>query len=138
MEFKKKLKTRLYIAIIYISLGIMMITGIFAIKTDNDFISSFGFALVVMGIVRLRNYFMITKNEETIKKQQIAETDERNLSILNKAKSATFTIYITLMGTAVIILSLFNMRDIAKYIAYSVCLLVVIYWIAYWIYQKRS
>ena len=87
MEFKKKLKTRLYIAIIYISLGIMMITGTFAIKTDNDFISSFGFALVVMGIVRIRNYFMITKNEETIKKQQIAETDERNLSILNKAKS---------------------------------------------------
>ena len=38
MEFKKKLKTRLYIAIIYISLGIMMITGTFAIKTDNDFI----------------------------------------------------------------------------------------------------
>ena len=65
MEFKKKLKTRLYIAIIYISLGIMMITGTFAIKTDNDFISSFGFALVVMGIVRIRNYFMITKNEET-------------------------------------------------------------------------
>ena len=138
MDFKQKLKTRLYIAVIYIALGVMMIAGTFAVKTDNDFISSFGIALIVMGIVRIRNYFMITKNEETIRKQQIAETDERNLLILNKAKSTAFTIYITLMGTAVIILSLFNMRDIAKYISYSVCLLVLIYWICYWIYQKRS
>ena len=62
MEYKKKLKQRLYIAIIYIALGVMMITGIFVIKTDNDFISSFGFAMIIMGIVRIRNYFLITKN----------------------------------------------------------------------------
>ena len=138
MDYKQKLKSRLYIAIIYIALGIMMIVGTFAIETDNSFISSFGFALVIMGIVRIRNYYMITKNEENIRKQQIVETDERNISIIHKAKSATFSIYITLMGTAVIILSLFNMHDIAKYIAYSVCSLVVIYWIAYWVYQKKS
>ena len=138
MDYKEKLKLRLYIAIIYIALGIMMMVGAFATKTNNSFISSFGFAMVIMGIVRIRNYFMITRNEETIRKQQIAETDERNLLILNKAKSATFSIYILLSGTAVIILSLFNMHDIARWIAYSVCLLVVIYWIAYWVYQKKS
>ena len=115
-----------------------MITGIFAIKTDNDFISSFGFAMIIMGIVRIRNYFLITKNEETIRKQEILETDERNIAIQNKAKSVTFSIYTLLLATAVIILSLFNMHEIAKWIAYAVLLLVVIYWISYWIIRKKS
>ena len=137
MDYKKKLQSRLNIAIIYIALGIMMIVGVLPTKTDNDFISSFGFALIIMGIVRIRNYFMITKDDETIRKQRIAETDERNLSILNKAKSAAFSIYVLISGTAVIILSLFNMHEEAKWIAYSVLLLVAIYWICYWIYQKR-
>ena len=138
MDFKKKLKLRLYIGIIYIILGIAMIIGTFVTKTNNSFISSFGLALIVMGIVRIRNYFIITKNEETIRKQQIAETDERNISIMHKAKSATFSIYVLLLGTAVIILSFLNMHEAAKWIAYSVCLLVVIYWICHWVYQKKS
>lgn len=138
MDYKKKLKQRLYIAVIYIALGVMMIAGTFMVKTDNDFISSFGFAIIVMGIVRIRNYFMITKNEDTIRKQEIIETDERNIAIQNKAKSATFSIYTLLLATAVIILSLFNMHEIAKWLAYAVLLLVAIYWICYLVYQKKS
>ena len=138
MDYKKKLKQRLYIAVIYIALGVMMIAGTFMVKTDNDFISSFGFAIIVMGIVRIRNYFMITKNEDTIMKQEIIETDERNIAIQNKAKSATFSIYTLLLATAVIILSLFNMHEIAKWLAYAVLLLVAIYWVCYLVYQKKS
>ena len=67
-------------------LGLVMIAAFNIIETENNFLSSFGFALVVIGIVHIRNYIMITKNEETIKKRQIAETDERNIAIANKAK----------------------------------------------------
>ena len=138
MDYKKKLKSRLNIAIIYISLGIMMIVGTFITKIDNDFISSFGFVMVVMGLVRIRNYRLITKDEDTIRKQQIIETDERTVSIIHKAKSAAFSIYILILGIAVIALSFFSLHEAAKWIAYSVCLLIVIYWICYWIYQKKS
>ena len=137
MDYKNKLKSRLTIAIIYLVLGVIMIAGTFITKTDNDFISAFGFAMAIMGIVRIRHYRMITKNEETIRKQQILETDERNISIMHKAKSTAFSIYFLLLGTAVIVLSLFNMHEAARWIAYSVCLLVVIYWICYWVYQKK-
>ena len=138
MDYKEKIKSRLYIGVIYIAVGIMMITGAMAAETDNDFISSFGFAIVIMGIIRIRNYFIITKDEKTLKKQQIAETDERNIAILHKAKSTAFSVYLLLTGTAVIILSLFGLHDIAQGIAYSVLLLVIIYWICYWVYQKKS
>ncbi len=137
MEFKKKLKTRLYVAVAYIILGVLTIAATFITKTDNEFISAFGFALAVVGIARIRNYLMITKDEETIRKQQINETDERNVLIADKAKSVAFMIYLLALCTAVIILSFFNMHDAARWIAYSVYLLVAIYWIARLIYQKK-
>ncbi len=138
MDYKKKLKSRLNIAITYIVLGVMFIVGTFITKTENDFISTFGFMMIIMGLVRIRNYRMITKDEDTIRKQQIIETDERNISIINKAKSAAFAVYILILGVAVIVLSFMGMHESAKWVAYSVCLLVVIYWICYFIYQKKS
>ena len=138
MDYKKKLKSRFNIAIIYMVLGAIMIASTFITKTENDFISSFGFAIVIMGIVRIRNYRMITKDEGTIRKQQIIETDERTVSIIHKAKSTAFSIYTLVLSAAVIILSLFNMHEIAKWIAFSVLLLMAIYWICYCVYQKKS
>jgi len=137
MDYKKKLKSRLNIAIAYIALGVIFIVSAFITKSDNDFISSFGLMMIIMGIVRIRNYRMITKNEDTIRKQQIIETDERNILIIQKAKSAAFAAYIIILGAAVIALSFGGMHGEAKWLAYSVCLLVVIYWICYLIYQKR-
>ena len=138
MDYKKKLKSRLNIASAYIVLGVMFIVGTFITKTENDFISTFGFMLILMGLVRIRNYRIITKNEDTIRKQQIIETDERTVSIIHKAKSAAFSIYVFILGVVVIALSLFGMHEVAKWIACSVCLLIAIYWICFFIYQKRS
>ena len=138
MDFKKKLKLRLNVAITYIVLGVILIVGTFITKTENEFISSFGFAMIIMGFVRIRNYRMITKDEGTIRKQQIMETDERNISIIHKAKSTAFAIYIFILGIAVIVLSFIGMHEAAKWVAYSVCLLVIIYWICYFIYQRKS
>ena len=138
MEFKKKLKIRLWVAISYIVLGIAMVTVAIVSKTENQFISSFGLALTVMGIARVRNYFLITKNEDTLRKREIAETDERNVSIVNKARSAAFTVYILLAGIFVIVMGLLDKIEISVWVSYSVALLVFVYWICYIIYQKKS
>ncbi len=138
MDYKKKLKLRLYVALIYIVFGIACIVGTFITKTENEFVSAFGFAMIIMGLVRIRNYRMITKNEDTIRKQQIIETDERNVLIIHKAKSVAFTVYVFVLGAAVIVLSFFSMHETAKWIACSICFLVLIYWICYWVYQKKS
>jgi len=137
MDYKKKLKQRLYIGVIYIALGVMMIVGVFASESDNDFISALGFAVAMVGVARIIQYLKITKNGDSIKKQKINETDERNLSIIQKAKSVTFSIYILVTFTAVIITSLIDMPDVAKWLGYSQLVLVIIYWSCYWIYQKK-
>ena len=138
MDYKKKLKQRLYYGIICIALGVMMIVGVYASKSNNEFISALGFAVAMVGVARIIQYLKITKNEESIQKQKINETDERNLSIIQKAKSATFSIYLLISCTVVIITALFDMPDIAKWIGYSQFVLVIIYWICYWIIRKKS
>ena len=137
MDYKKKLKQRLYIGIIYIALGVMLIVGVFSSKSNNDFISALGFAIAMVGVARIIQYLKITKNEDSIKKQKINETDERNLSIIQKVKSTTFSIYLLFSCTVVIITSLFDMPDVANWFGYSQFVLVIIYWICYWIYQKK-
>ncbi len=138
MDYKEKLKKRLYIAIIYTALGVMMIVGANITQTDNHFISSFGLGLVICGIIRIRNYIIITKNEETIQKQRIAENDERNIAIMHRARSITFFVYTMISCAAVIVLSLFNQQEAAQLIGGSLCLLLIIYWISYWVIRKKS
>ncbi len=136
MDFMKKLKQRFWLAIAYIVIGAALFIVCTFVK-ENDFLSPFGFAFVVMGIARLRNYFMITKNEETIKKQRIVENDERNIAIVQKAKSIAFGVYIIIASIAAVVLRLFNMTDMSKLIAYTVCAFVFIYWVSYFIIRKR-
>lgn len=138
MEFKKKLKTRLYLAIAYILSGITMILVFNMMNNGNEYLSSLGLAFVVIGIVRVRNYFMITKTEETMKKQEIAETDERNIAIANKARSYAFIIGVVLLSIAVIVLQLLNLRLYVLILSGVLCTLLMIYWISYWILWKRS
>ncbi len=137
MDFRKRLKTRLHIAIIYIILGIGMIAGVNIIKAENYFISSFGFMFLIYGVTRIGNYLKITRSDETIKKREIAETDERNIMIVHRARSITFSIYIMMSGTAVIILSLLDFQRQAQLVAYTVCALMVIYSICYFILQRK-
>ena len=138
MDFKKKLKIRMYTAIGFIIVGIAMIASTFVVGGQNDFVSCFGFAFSVMGIARLRNYFIITKSEESIKNREIAETDERNVMLANKAKSIAFGVYCIVAGIAVIVLQLINKTELSSFIAYTICALVFIYWVSYMVIRNRN
>ncbi len=102
MEFKKKLKIRLYSAIGCVVTGVLMIIISNLTQSDNNFLSSFGLIIAVCGVARIRLYFLITKNDETIEKQRIVESDERNIAISNKAKNIAFSVYIIVICIAVI------------------------------------
>ena len=137
MDFKKKLKIRLWVAITYILLGVAMIVVGLVVGSKNDILSSFGFAIALIGCVRLRNYFLITKDEERIKAQEIAEKDERNIAIADKAKSFAFTTFVLLACIAVIVLHLLKKTQWALVLSSGVCVLLVLYWVGYYIIRKK-
>ena len=137
MDYKKKLKTRLYTAIAYIFIGIIFSVLYFCGVSENQSVLSLGIALIVMGILRIRQYMKITKDDESIRKQRIAETDERNIAILHKAKSVAFGLYVFIVAIVVIILELLGKSELSTILALNVCAIVLLYWICYWIYQKK-
>ncbi|MGN1092532.1 MAG: hypothetical protein ACI4RS_02645 [Monoglobaceae bacterium] len=138
MEFKKKLRIRLYSAIGCVVIGVLMIIISNFTQSDNSFLSSFGLIYAVCGIVRIRRYFLITRNDETIEKQRIVESDERNIAISNKAKNIAFSVYIIITCIAVIVLQFLNKQELVTILSTSICVLVFVYWISYWIINKRS
>ena len=137
MEYRDKLKKRLNLGIAYIVIGILMIMISSVLDNVNPFISSYGLAVVVIGFARIRQYKRITKNDETIRRQEIAETDERNIAISNKARSWAFFLYVMGASILVIILQFTPMRDTATLIAFTVCVLVALYWISYWVLRRK-
>ena len=130
MEFQKKLKLRQRSAIAYIVIGLALILVETVAKTGNNFLPAFGFGLILNALLRLRQYRRITKDAESLKRQETAETDERNIQLAEKARSWAFSLYILLTGAVVIVLSLFNRVEDAQPYALSICLLVVLYWLS--------
>ena len=135
MDFKKKMKIRLWTNIIYIVLGVAMIVVGFITKTENEFVSSFGLTLTVVGLVLIKRN--IVTSDEKLKRREIAENDERNIAIVHKARSWAFSFYVILGCLAVIVLSLLSLHDIAGWISVGVFSLIAIYWICYFIVRKK-
>ncbi len=137
MEYKKKLKVRLIISVVLLITGIGIIITSNLLADKSGFFSPLGLGLAVISIARIRNYIILTRNEDRLRKQEIAENDERNLMIANKAKSISFYIYLLLSCTAVIVLQLLDKSDIAMYISFSVCAMILTYLTCYLIIRKK-
>ena len=95
MDFTKKMKQRLIIAISYIAVGFALILADTLKGFENGFFFSFGITLVVMGLLRLFRYRKITRDDQSLRKQEVEETDERTRMISERAKSWAFSLSIT-------------------------------------------
>ena len=138
MDFKDKLKTRLYLALAYIVSGLTMIVVFNVMENGNEYLSTLGLILVVLGIARLVRYLRITKTEERMKKQEIRETDERNVAIVYKAKNAAFNVFVIGVSIAIIVLNFLKLTAYMQVLFYVLCALLAIYWVSYFIIAKRS
>ena len=137
MEFQKKLKTRLYVAVSYIVLGLLLILADIVINSGNYYFLSFGLALTILGILRIFQYRKITRDDKTIRKQELKETDERTRMISERAKSWAFSFSLLVCGIVVIVLSLMGYHDQAQPFAWYVCGMVALYWIFWLILRKK-
>ena len=137
MDFRKKMKQRLWIAISYIALGLILVIADAVNHFENYFFFSFGFALMVMGILRIIRHRKTMRNDQSIRKQELAETDERNRMMAERAKSWAFSFSILIAGVVVIVLSLLGYHDAAQPFAWYTCGQVVLYWVFWFILGKK-
>ena len=137
MEFKKKLKQRLWIAISYIVLGLILVIADAVNHFENYFFFSFGFALVIIGILRIIRHLKTMRDDQSLRKQELAESDERIRMIAERARSWVFSLSVTGAGILVIVLNILGHHDAALPFAWYVCGMVVLYWICFSVIGKK-
>lgn len=137
MEFKKKMKQRFCIAVSYILVGLALIAVDWFQGSMNSFLFPFGLALTVMGILRIFRYRKITKDDASIRRQELMENDERYRMMAERARSWAFSFSVMAAGILVIILSLLGKHDLALPFAWFVCGMTVLYWICWNILRKK-
>ena len=90
-----------------------------------------------MGVLRLFRYRKITKNDQTMRKQELAESDERTRMIAERARSWSFSLSLTASGIWVIILNLLGRNEEALPFAWYVCGMCILYWLCFAIIRKK-
>ena len=137
MDFKKKMKHRLWIAIFYIALGLILVIADAINHFENYFFSSFGSALMIMGILRIIRHRKTMRDDQSLRKQELAESDERIRMIAERARSWVFSLSVTGAGILVIALSILGHHDAALPFAWYVCGMVILYWICFFVIRKK-
>ena len=137
MDYKKKLKQRLFVNLSWAVLGLGLLLYWFLAETDNTYPLSLGTAFIFIGIVRTIQYKQTTADEKVMREKEIAENDERNRMMQERAKSWAFSFSIIAAGILVIVLNLLGYHDEALPFAWYVCGMTLLYWICWNIIRKK-
>jgi len=127
---------RIYFSITWIIIGVILLALSFAGKVD-EFWSSFGFAIAIVGTLQIFRYHRFSKNEAYRERMEIAESDERNHFIRNKAWAWAGYLFVLTASAACIILRIIGQDLLSITASYAVCLMLIFYWISYFILKRK-
>lgn len=103
----------------------------------NAQIGMFGTMLAVIALKNIRKNLAYLKNDEKLRKEEIIENDERNISIVNRARSLSFIIFVVILSVLGTVLYALGKADIATLVFEGLCALVIIYWICYIVISRK-
>lgn len=122
--------------ITYLVIGAVLIGLGFAGILD-EFWSGMGSALLVVGAIRLLRMHRMRNNSVYRERIETEATDERNHFIRGKAWSWTGYIFVLTAAAATIVLRIMGQELLSQVAAYSVCFVMIVFWISYMILNKK-
>ena len=122
--------------ILLLAAGLVLI-GLGFAEIVDEFWSGMGSALVVIGACRLLRAHRLSKSEEYREKMETAQTDERNQFIRMKAWSWAGYLFIMVTAIATIIFRILGQDLLSQVAGYSVCMMLVLYWVSYFVLKKK-
>lgn len=130
-----KIKSYL-VSIIYILIGGILIGLGFAGIVD-EFWNGMGSALLVMGVIQLIRRYRLEKNEAYREKVETEAKDERNRFIRNKAWAWAGYLFVMIMAVASIVLRIMGEDVLSIATSGSVCLMIVLFWISFYVLRRK-
>ena len=123
-------------SIVEIVLGVvLLICG--NMNMIDPFWSGMGTALIFVGVLYLIRQIRY-KTDASYKEKMDTETkDERNRFIAMKAWSWTGYLLVLIFGVATIALKIAGYETLMFFCSYTVCLILIIYWVTYFILKRK-
>lgn len=132
MNYRK----RLFLSIFWMLLGLVLI-GCHLAGLTEEFWSSMGVALLVVGALQVIRQIRYRTNEEYREKFDTATKDERNRFIANKAWAWAGYWFVMISACATIVLKIAGREDLMMMASGSVCLMLLLYW-GCWAYLRKK
>ena len=127
---------RMIASICYVVLGaVLLALGI--MEVVDEFWSGMGGALIVVGILQVVRFFRYRNNKEYRQKAEIANKDERNHFIRNKAWAWSGYLFVLISAVATIALKIAGQDTLSFAASMALCLLLVLYWVSFLVLSKK-
>ncbi|MBQ4547476.1 MAG: hypothetical protein IJA17_10050 [Oscillospiraceae bacterium] len=131
-----KIEKRVYISVFWVVIGLVLIAcGIFDIV--DSFWSGMGGALIGVGAIRIYQYIKYRKNPEYREKVEIERNDERNRFIGGRAWAWAGYFFVLINAVGTIAFKIMENDLLSQYCAYSVCGILLLYWVSFLFLRKK-
>ena len=128
---------RLALSIFWVLLGATLLGLSIAEILDSSVYSGMGGALMAVGILQIVRIVRYRKDEKYRETIDTEIKDERNSFLRMKSWAWTGYIVVMLEAIGVVIAMVLGQETIQLILAYSVCLLIFVYWIVYIILSRK-
>ena len=131
-----KTDRRIVVCMIYAVLGITLLCLGIAEMVDA-FWSGMGGALIAVGVVRMIHIVRYSKDESYREAKEIEAKDERNQFIRNKAWAWAAYIFVLIAAISTIVFQLLGQELLSMAAGFSICLIMILYWLCHLILIKK-
>lgn len=129
-------KEKFFINIFWVVIGVVLLgCGIAGIV--DYFWSGMGGALIGVGVIQIIKYIKYCKNPEYREKMEIERNDERNKFIGGRAWAWAGYFYVMINAVGTIAFKIMENDLLSQYCAYSVCIILVLYWLSFLFLRKK-
>ena len=128
---------RLILSIFWIVLGAVLMVLTMNGTLDHTLFSGMGGALIAIGILQVFRNIKYRTDAEYKEKIDLEVNDERNRFL--RMKSWSWAGYITILVecVGVIVTMILGKYEIQQILAFSVCLILCVYWIVYMVLSRK-
>lgn len=136
MKTNRNVLIRWILSILYILIGVTFIVCNL-LNTVDDFWSGMGAAFAVIGLLQMLRLIRYKTSLKYKEETDTAVNDERNRFIGMKAWSWAGYLYIMIAAVATIVCKLLNQETLMFFCSGSVCVILILYWVSYFILRKK-
>ena len=132
-----KYRRKIFVSLFWILLGIVLNVCSLSGLIRDEFWSSMGLVLLLVGVLQVVREIRYHTNENYREQFDTASKDERNRFLANKAWAWTGYLFVLIAACGTLIFKFLGREDLMMLSSGAVCLMILLYWLSYTVLKKK-